>query len=126
MSEYPDDIILEARNACRKMCSFSAPDEVAAFIAAKWETIAEAILSERNRNQWQPIAEFKPEHPMQQVLCGHSEKKWIRFGFRETVLKRWYYSGTNERSQWSQVEGDAPTHFMALPAPPIPHNPTEG
>ena len=67
---------------------------------------------------WRPISEFEPSHPMQQVLCGHSEKKWIRFGFRETILKRWYYSGTNERSQWSQIEGDAPTHFMPLPTPP--------
>jgi hypothetical protein len=52
------------------------------------------------------------------VLCGHSEKRWIRMGRYYGELKRWYYSGTNERSQWAQVEGDAPTHWMPLPAPP--------
>lgn len=30
----------------------------------------------------------------------------------------WYYSGTNERSQWSQVRGDEPTHWMPLPKAP--------
>jgi hypothetical protein len=56
----------------------------------------------------------KVEH----VLCGHAEKKWIRFGRYYPEMKRWYYSGTNERSQWAQVEGDAPTHWQPLPKPP--------
>jgi hypothetical protein len=77
-------------------------------------------------SDWRPISEHKPTHSMHQILCGHSEKKWIRFGFYETVLKRWYYSGTSERSQWAQVEGDEPTHFMAIPKPPEPSSePTE-
>lgn len=73
---------------------------------------------------WQPIStyalvprrgEYFPPH----ALCAHAEKKWIRMGRYEPGLKRWYYSGTNERSQWAQIEGDEPTHWMHLPNPPI-------
>lgn len=70
---------------------------------------------------WRPIETYhaadkfvKAKH----VLCGHSEKKWIRFGRYYPEMKHWYYSGTNERSQWSQVQGDEPTHWMPLPEPP--------
>jgi len=49
------------------------------------------------------------------VLCAHFEKQWRRFGRYDLALKRWYYSGTDERSQWAQVEGDEPTHWMPLP-----------
>ncbi|QND42984.1 DUF551 domain-containing protein [Rhizobium leguminosarum bv. viciae] len=73
--------------------------------------------------EWQPIETYhsadqfsKVEH----VLCGHAEKKWMRFGRYYPEMKRWYYSGTNERSQWAQVEGDAPTHWQLLPKPPVP------
>jgi hypothetical protein len=31
---------------------------------------------------------------------------------------KWYYSGTNERSQYAQVEGDEPTHWMEMPEIP--------
>lgn len=73
--------------------------------------------------EWQDIStydlvprqgEYFPPH----ALCAHADKKWIRMGRYEPTLKRWYYSGTNERSQWSQVEGDEPTHWMPLPASP--------
>lgn len=52
------------------------------------------------------------------VLCCHKENKWIRFGRWYPEMKRWYYSGTNERSQWAQVEGDAPTHWQKIPELP--------
>jgi len=52
------------------------------------------------------------------VLCAHDEKRWIRFGRYYGELKRWYYSGTNERTQWSETPGDAPTHWMPLPEAP--------
>lgn len=74
------------------------------------------------RSQWQPIETFDAKTVKgpwtDHVMLGHSEKKWIRFGRYDLTLKRWYYSGTNERSQWAQVEGDAPTHWMNLPSPP--------
>lgn len=72
-------------------------------------------------NAWRPIEQYQSNHPgpyQPHVFCGHREKKWIRMGRFDVVQKRWYYSGTNERSQWAQVEGDAPTHFRPLPSPP--------
>lgn len=54
------------------------------------------------------------------VLCAHAGKGWRRFGRYYLTLKRWYYSGTDERSQWAQVEGDEPTHWMPLPPLPAP------
>lgn len=70
---------------------------------------------------WRPIETYHSADgfvKVKQVLCAHSEKKWIRFGRYYPEMKHWYYSGTNERSQWSQVQGDAPTHWMPLPMPP--------
>lgn len=74
-------------------------------------------------NVWHPIASYTSDAPRHGpftdfVFCGHSEKKWIRMGRYDVTLKRWYYSGTNERSQWAQVEGDEPTHWQALPKCP--------
>jgi len=73
------------------------------------------------REQWQPISTFTSDilGPFTDfVFCGHADKKWIRMGRFYVTLKRWYYSGTNERSQWAQVEGDEPTHWQPLPKPP--------
>lgn len=67
-------------------------------------------------SEWQPIETY-PGGP-HQVLCGHREKRWIRFGRHYPEFRKWYYSGTNERSQWAQVEGDEPTHWQPLPEPP--------
>ena len=53
------------------------------------------------------------------VICGHETKKWIRFGRRYPEFQGcWYYSGTSERSQYAQIEGDEPTHWMPIPPPP--------
>jgi len=52
------------------------------------------------------------------ILCAHVERKWIRMGRWYPEVGKWYYSGTNERSQWAQVEGDAPTHWQYLPKLP--------
>ena len=59
-------------------------------------------------------------------MLAHAEKKWIRFGKWYVQEGCWYYSGTNERSQWAQVRGDAPTHFMPAPLPPPPKIEIEG
>ena len=53
------------------------------------------------------------------ILCCHSEKKWIRFGVYISSHGNWYYSGTNERSQFSQTLGDEPTHWMEIPKLPL-------
>lgn len=69
--------------------------------------------------EWQPI-ETAPTGKLgaiQMLLC-HSKKKWVRMGRFYGEAGVWYYSGTNERSQWAQVEGDEPTHWMPLPEPP--------
>lgn len=70
---------------------------------------------------WQTIETFPTDVKWQMatmVLLCHKEKRWIRFGRYYGELKKWYYSGTNERSQWAQVEGDAPTHWMPMPSFP--------
>lgn len=70
---------------------------------------------------WMPIEDFPHGTKWAMathVLCCHSERKWVRMGKHYGELNRWYYSGTNERSQWSETPGDAPTHWMPLPTPP--------
>ncbi len=70
---------------------------------------------------WQPI-ETMPKNGLKVTshtfLLGHADKKWIRFGKWYVQEGCWYYSGTNERSQWAQVRGDEPTHWQPLPEPP--------
>ena len=69
---------------------------------------------------WQKIENFPfPEGGLspQFILC-HVGKKWMRFGRYSKEGGCWYYSGTSERSQWSMVEGDAPTHFALFPSFP--------
>jgi hypothetical protein len=66
---------------------------------------------------WQPIETFDYTSSYQYLLC-HKEKKWIRFGKWYPHQKEWYYSGTNERSQWNQIKGDEPTHWMKIPELP--------
>lgn len=67
---------------------------------------------------WQPI-ETAPR--AKHILCSHAERKWVRIGWHFPGLNRWYYSGTNERNQYSEgVDDDKPTHWMPLPAPPEP------
>jgi hypothetical protein len=71
-------------------------------------------------NDWEPIEtaprEYKGSGPT--LILGHCEKKWIRFGKWYVQESCWYYSGTNERSQYAQVRGDEPTHWMPLPELP--------
>jgi len=70
----------------------------------------------RALTEWQDIAEApvsKKLGPIQ-MLLSHADKRWIRMGRFYPEFGKWYYSGTNERSQWAQVEGDEPTHFKPL------------
>ncbi len=71
--------------------------------------------------EWQPISTApKDTYGVcgPSLILGHSEKKWIRFGRYYVQEGCWYYSGTNERSQYAQTRGDEPTHWMPLPEPP--------
>ena len=72
-----------------------------------------------DQSDWQLIETFLAADAKgpwtSQYLLAHAERKWRRFGRYDLTLKRWYYSGTDERSQWSQIEGDAPTHWMHIP-----------
>jgi Protein of unknown function (DUF551) len=72
-------------------------------------------------SDWQPI-ETAPKRTYgvcsKIMILGHDTKKWIRFGKWYVGERAWYYSGTSERSQWSQVRGDEPTHWMPMPKPP--------
>ena len=81
--------------------------------------------NDRHERGWRDISTYAKEDRFtttRHVLCAHSEKKWIRMGRWYPEVGKWYYSGTNERSQWAQVEGDAPTHWQPLPDPPKPHH----
>lgn len=72
-------------------------------------------------SEWQPIETypFGTKWALAyHVLCCHSGQKWIRFGKYYSEIKRWYYSGTNERTQYAQADGDAPTHWMPIPSLP--------
>jgi len=76
---------------------------------------------------WQPIATFPKGTKWAlaySVLCCHETDRWIRFGRHYGELDRWYYSGTNERSQYSETVGGEPTHWAPMPALPTPPLPT--
>jgi hypothetical protein len=76
-----------------------------------------AALRKAEADEWRPISEVGTrEH--EQLILGHAKKKWVRFGRKFPGIADWYYSGTNERSQYAQMPGDAPTHFMPIPPPP--------
>lgn len=70
---------------------------------------------------WQPIQNLDPKLKLKGVnlILAHDEHGWIRFGRFFPNQGEWYYSGTNERSQWAQTKGDEPTHFMPMPPRPI-------
>lgn len=67
---------------------------------------------------WMPIETAPKDGMRSHMLLCHDTKKWVRMGRYYSECRRWYYSGTNERSQYAQVEGDEPTHWMPLPAAP--------
>lgn len=62
----------------------------------------------------------RPKGLFEKVLCHSTKDKWIRFGFYYYELGCWYYSGTSERSQFSQIHdgGSKPTHFRPFPTLP--------
>lgn len=67
---------------------------------------------------WRPI-ETVPQTGMGPwMLLGHSEGKWVRMGWYYAACRKWYYSGTTERTQYSEAEGGVPTHWMPLPPAP--------
>jgi Protein of unknown function (DUF551) len=68
---------------------------------------------------WRPISTYDKSglHVGWSILFNESDR-WIRFGWYFPECKAWYYSGTNERAQFSSVRGDDPTHWMPIPEPP--------
>ena len=69
---------------------------------------------------WKPIETLVPEVEIaKQYLLCNKEKKWIRFGRKFTGHNEWYYSGTNERSQYAELTNDdLPTHWQEIPELP--------
>ena len=65
--------------------------------------------------EWQLIETCDPYKWM---ILGHKDKKWVRFGRKWKPMPYWYYSTTNEHSQYAQVKGDEPTHWMPMMEPP--------
>ena len=88
---------------------------------ARPDACMRAALTAALAAMWRPI-EDAPKDGLrvtsETFVLAHAEKKWIRFGTWYVQEGCWYYSGTNERSQWAQIRGDDPTHFMPLPQPP--------
>ena len=82
----------------------------------------EKILKKKDisrRFEWQPIETYEKtivgtQDQWEQVIVSHINQRWIRFGRKYPGLNRWYYSGTNERSQYAQTPGDEPTHWMPI------------
>lgn len=75
---------------------------------------------------WMPI-DIAPESDYNELgktclLCS-TKNGWIRFGRK--YMGKWYYSGTNERSQYSMVEGDEPTHWTMIPKLPLQEDQNE-
>ena len=75
-------------------------------------------LEAATADAWQPINTC-PKLPHEQYQLSHAEKRWLRYGRWFSGEGAWYYSGTNERSQWSQVRGDEPTHWQPMPELPL-------
>lgn len=74
-----------------------------------------------SKDEWRPIETVNLKGLgvcSETFILGHKDHKWIRFGKWYVQERKWYYSGTNERSQYSQVAGDAPTHWKPLGKPP--------
>ena len=69
-------------------------------------------------SDWQSIDTYDKAKWFVHVLLCHKEHRWIRFGRYYPEFRAWYYSGTNERSQYSSVRGDEPTHWMPIPELP--------
>ena len=73
-------------------------------------------------SKWRPIDTYpsgtKWAHA-HHVLCCHATEKWVRFGKYYSEIKQWYYSGTNERSQYSSTVGGTPTHWQPIPELPV-------
>lgn len=81
----------------------------------------ECVMGDETIIDWRPIATFPKGTKWalaSQVLCCHETDRWIRFGRHYGELDRWYYSGTNERSQYSETVGGEPTHWAPLPTLP--------
>jgi len=114
MSEYPEDVMNAAAAAHAEFAKSSVADNLTVIIAR-------AILSERNRNQWQPISTAPDFDRI--MIAGWKEPRSGCAGYW------WYEEGMAENGK-DMVMKDA-THWCPLivpdfPAPPIPHNPTEG
>jgi len=117
------EIVARFVEAGRTITCATTTGETCSFPGNEWDnrnSLAAAIRAlplpprPADSRGWQPI-ETAPRDGTQ-ITCGHDEKRWVRFG--RFLQNRWYYSGTSERSQYAQVEGDDPTHWQPLPPPP--------
>lgn len=97
------------------------PDAIRAAMPAEHQNLSDeqimAVAEAYLNDPWMPISEYvkPPKMIIDFIICHHEKHRWIRFGFYYSELKKWYYSGTNERAQYAQEEGEAPTHFMRMP-----------
>lgn len=103
-AEMPEDIIRAAERVHVRLLGRGTAFSV--------KVIAEAILAERQRDQWQPIV-TAPQNGTRIILM------WEPFGgiSEHVELGRW-----SERSGWVNTYGHAftgyPTHWMPLPVAP--------
>jgi len=113
MSNIPEEIWLTAADISYE---YHAGDLIPGRLNG---LIARALMAERERDRWQPIKTAKPKDGL--ILVGYGEYR-ERDGFSPAFM-RWYDSING----WAVNSMPFyPTHFMPIPAPPIPHNPTEG
>ena len=120
MVMHPISDISDLDDVCRELGIQDSPTTPAEAVRELNGEI-ERLRSELAKHQWRTM-ESAPLTGLrvtsETLLLAHASKKWIRFGKWYVQERCWYYSGTNERSQWAQVKGDAPTHWQPLPAAP--------
>lgn len=65
---------------------------------------------------WKPIISMPKEKRLGHwlFLCNN-EKRWVRQGYYDFTIGRWYYSGDYAKVRAGAGEEDAPTHWMAIP-----------
>lgn len=116
-------------DAAERQARWGSPKKGRGFELPEWEKaiaryramLAASPAPAVDNAGWRPIETARKDalrFTSATMLLAHSEKKWIRFGQFYVQEGVWYYSGTNERSQWAQVRGDEPTHWQPLPSAP--------
>lgn len=121
MTDLPQWAVERASRIFDALCHCITETPYGVALQADARDLIARALAEAAKPGWIPLAEYKLPDRFESapcMWCYHAEQGWQRVGRYYAELGRWYYSGTNELSQWAQQPGEEPTHVMPLPAPP--------